>query len=176
MQKTKKMLIFLSIGIVAVTASMIVMSNVFQYLTPSASGISTINTYGLKSEVIKPAREGVLCVCPYWITLSADKLVDIESVEVCRDSNCITQDVNLIIDPSRYGNFMNTDLKNENVPWTVGDNVDIRLKIIPVHYDGWSSGGVGYGSNPRQYTWIDLGTSKVINAGPFHNIKSVPST
>lgn len=170
MQKTKKMVIFLSIGIVAVAASMIVMSNVFQNLTPSASGISTINTYGLKSEVIKPDRTGVLCVCPYWIKFSADKLVDIESVEVCRDSNCITQDVKLIIDPSIHGNSTTTDIKNDNVPWTVGDNVDIRLKIIPVHYiTDVNYGGVGYDSNPTQYTWIDLGTSKVTNAPPVHH-------
>jgi|SRR6185437_10234291 len=164
------MLILLSIGIVAIGVSMTTMSNVFQYLTPSASGISTINTYGLKSEVIKPAREGVLCVCPYWITFSSDKLVDIESFEVCKDFNCITQDQTVVIDPSKYGNFTSTALKNDNVPWTVGDYVDIRLKITPIRYDGWTSnGGVGYDAHPYEYTWLDLGPSKVVNTGTFRN-------
>ena len=170
------MLIILSIGVVAIGVSVIALSDdILQYLTPSASGVQTVNAYGLKAEVIKPAREGVLCVCPYWIKFSADKLVDIESFEVCKDSSCITQDARLIIDPSKYGNLMNTAITNDNAPWTVGDNVDIRLKIIPVHYEGWvSDGGVGYDSSPMQYTWIDLGPSKVINQGPFRNAHSIP--
>jgi len=123
--------------------------NYYDFFTPAI----TENTYGIKGEVIRSLPE-MLCPCPYMISFSAQKGVAIQDFFICKDSACIKQDTRFVLDPPKYSQAR-TAIKNENVPWHVGDNVDIHVKFSPLQYDG----SVHYSDMNARL--LDLGTSVV---------------
>lgn len=162
MRLSRRNAVIVGIGIAGAIFAM--SSNMLQEFT-SVSATSNLSSNGLRGEVITSDPSITLCKCPYLIRFTTDKLTQIQAFQVCKDSIfCITQYTGMLIDPLRYSNhMMKTAIENDHVPWAVGDDVDIRAKVIPVHYKGEiAGGGQSYESTYLDTpTWLDLGTSKV---------------
>lgn len=130
----------------------------------TVSALSTnSNSYGLKAEVVPSDPSRILCPCPYVISFSTDKMVEIREFEICENWNCIKQETSLIFDPVVFSPPMKTAILNPNVPWTTGDDVEIHVKVNPLEYCSTcgGNGGHSYHSSDMKSTWIDLGSSKV---------------
>gem|GEM_PF-4851733 len=122
----------------------------YDFFTPVANE----NNYGIKATVMKwPPSWECPNICPeYEIRLSAEKNVAISEVYVCKVI-CLKQR-GVVLDMVRMP-YTNMAIESSFVPWHVGDNVEIWLKVSPIHFDG----GMSY--SDYEAKMVDLGISKV---------------
>ena len=98
----------------------------------------------------------MLCKCPYLIFLSTKNTVAITEFYVCKGLFCVKQMDSIILHNPPYESHTTTAIDSTNVPWQEGDNVDIRLKVAPVHNDGRMS------YSRLEASMIHLGWSQVV--------------
>lgn len=112
------------------------------------------NTYGVNAYVSK-SPPTMLCKCPYLISFSTKYTVAITGFYACKGLICVRQMSPIILHNPPYESHTTIAIDNINVPWQVGDNVDIHLKVAPFRNDQ-----TGY--SDWQASMIDLGPSQVI--------------
>lgn len=146
----KYLILIISGSVIPAVFLALMLLTYYDFFTPVAKE----NTYGVSAYVSK-SPPTMLCKCPYLISFSTKYTVAISGFYACKGLFCVRQMSPIVLHNPPYESHITTAIDSIYVPWQVGDNVDIRLKVDPVHNDGT-------GFSDWQASMIDLGPSQVI--------------
>jgi|SRR6185437_867423 len=146
----KYLILIISGSVIPAVLLALTLLTYYDFFTPVAKE----NSYGVNAYVSK-SPPTMLCKCPYLISFSTKYTVAINGFYACKGLFCVRQMSPIVLYSPPYESHATTAIDSINVPWHVGDNVDIRLKVAPVH---------DYGTefSDWQASMIDLGPSQVI--------------
>lgn len=147
----KFLLLIISGSIIPAVLLSLFLLNYYDFFTP----VTKENTYGVNAYVSK-SPPTMLCKCPYLISFSTKYTVAIMGFYACKGLFCVRQMDSIVLHNPPYESHTTTAIDSTNVPWQVGDDVDIRLKVAPVH----NGGGTSYSG--LEASMIDLGSSQVV--------------